>query len=71
MRVVTVVVCCFCGVAAWTKAAAADPFVAPAEHATIDRVHVVWMNHLDVGYTNLAASVMNDYFHVYARQTTP
>ena len=31
----------------------------------IDRVHVVWMNHLDVGFTNNIASVLNIYFHEY------
>ena len=38
-----------------------------ATHDTggIDRVHVVWMNHLDVGFTNNIASVLNIYFHEY------
>eukprot|EP01048_Picozoa_sp_COSAG05_P001792 COSAG05_NODE_63_length_22889_cov_41.986617_6_plen_349_part_00 len=31
----------------------------------IDRVHIVWMNHLDVGFTNNIASVVNQYFHEY------
>ena len=31
----------------------------------IDRVHIVWMNHLDVGFTNNIASVLNIYFHEY------
>ena len=31
----------------------------------LDRAHIVWMNHLDVGFTNNIASVMNIYFHEY------
>lgn len=46
-------------------AAAASSAAAPAPAATqIDKVHIVWMNHLDVGFTNNIASVMNEYFHV-------
>jgi hypothetical protein len=35
------------------------------EEGGIDRVHVVWMNHLDVGFTNNIASVLNIYIHEY------
>ena len=38
---------------------------ASSSDGTIDRVHVVWMNHLDVGFTNNIASVLNIYFHEY------
>lgn len=38
---------------------------ASASGGGIDRVHVVWMNHLDVGFTNNIASVLNIYFHEY------
>ena len=34
-------------------------------HDQITTAHLVWMNHLDVGYTNTVSSVMNDYFHLY------
>ena len=38
---------------------------ASAPHDGIKTAHLVWMNHLDVGFTNLISSVMNDYFHIY------
>ena len=31
----------------------------------VKKVHMVWMNHLDMGYTNTIASVVNIYFHEY------
>jgi hypothetical protein len=35
------------------------------EGGSIDTVHIVWMNHLDVGFTNNIASVLNIYWHEY------
>lgn len=34
-------------------------------HADIKTAHLIWMNHLDVGFTNTISSVMNDYIHLY------
>ena len=31
--------------------------------ADVNKAHLVWMNHLDVGYTNTIPSVLNQYFH--------
>jgi hypothetical protein len=53
--------------AALAVAVAAGPTAATstASAATqIDKVHIVYMNHLDVGFTNNIASVLNEYFHV-------
>eukprot|EP01050_Picozoa_sp_SAG11_P017822 SAG11_NODE_2613_length_3172_cov_2.450700_2_plen_364_part_01 len=44
--------------------AAGSAAAAAASATQIDKVHIVWMNHLDVGFTNNIASVMNEYFHV-------
>lgn len=33
--------------------------------AGVSKVHLVWMNHLDVGFTNNIASVLNIYWHQY------
>ena len=39
----------------------------PPSHASkVDKVHVVWMNHLDVGFTNNIASVLNLCAHHYS-----
>ena len=52
--------------AAASVAAAASGAAAQVDDSgAIDRVHVVWMNHLDVGFTNNIASVLNIYFHEY------
>ena len=37
--------------------------MATAQATDIRKAHLVWMNHLDVGYTNTIASVLNQYFH--------
>jgi len=36
-----------------------------AELQAVEKAHIVWMCHLDVGYTNSVASVVNTYFHDY------
>ena len=56
---------------AFAAAAVQQPMTEPfktddspiSPHAAVEKVHVVWMNHLDVGFTNSISSVMNDYFH--------
>ena len=36
-----------------------------ADVSAVEKVHIVWMNHLDVGFTNNIASVLNIYWHEY------
>ncbi len=42
-----------------------DDDAASTATGQIDVAHIVWMNHLDVGFTNNIASVLNIYWHEY------